>query len=570
LIDYGGKLACLGSKTIQKLNTYLPSNWSRTNPIDIIGDANPERYAKTLEVVLSDQQTEAVLVINCPTALASSVNAAQAVIDTITKNKFSKPILTSWLGDAYDAHRLLDKHNIPVYNTPEDAVHSFIYLNQYVRSQKILMYTPSPLPLLESEIQEARIIIHSVLQENRTFLIEPEVKRILDIYKIPTVQEFIVKTMNEALAVVETLLKKEQKIVIKILSREIIHKSDVGGVALNIQNRKEAQKFIERMIEKLNQKIEGFIIQPMIHRSNSHELILGIGDDKIFGPTILFGAGGTAVEIIKDMAIELPPLDINLAHDLLKRTSIYKRLKGYRNTPPAAINDIILTLIKLSAMASDLPEISELDINPLLVDDKGVLALDARIVLNKLYYTSKTENQRMAICPYPKSWEKEKKLTNNKNIFIRPIKAEDIEYCHAFLQKMKPHDLQSCMMTTLQYFTQKFLTRYTQTDYMRSMVFIAFNLKQNEILGIAHLNIQSDYTQAECSIMVRSDYHNQGIGTILMQILIDYAIYRNIHVLWEKIMKTNKSIKAICNKFEFQFSNDLEDADYQKVTLIIN
>ncbi len=382
LIDYGGRLADLSAETIEQLDKILPAAWSKGNPVDIIGDAEPERYAAALQAVLEDKNADAILVINCPTALASSADAAEAII-RIIKNNAEKPALTAWLGGetSEKSREILARNNIPSYATPEDAVRGFSYLTGYARLREELMRPLSSPSNSGANPAEVRKIIQSALQTKRYLLTEAEAKAVLAACGIPVTPMLKAKTPEEVFARAGEILKNSREVVVKIVSETITHKLDVGGVALNLSSPEAAQEASQAMIERLGDKIDGFTIQPMINRLGAHELILGLSRDQTFGPIIMFGAGGTGVQVIDDKAVALPPLDTKLAHDLIERTRIFKLLKGYRNRPPADLDAIATVLSRLSQMAIDFPEINELDINPVVADENGVLALDARIVI---------------------------------------------------------------------------------------------------------------------------------------------------------------------------------------------
>ncbi|MDP9195678.1 MAG: acetate--CoA ligase family protein [Pseudomonadota bacterium] len=392
LIDCGGKVADLDTRTLEKLDRILPATWSRSNPVDIIGDAGPERYQTALKVVLEDPGVDAVLVTNCPTALASSMDAAKAVIETLETHPGRKPVLACWMGyaTAQKARDLFARHNIPAYGTPEDAVRSLSCLMQYSQLQDKLKGTIlDKAPLSGTDPEKAGSILMDVARARRTILNEIESKEILGAYGIPVVPTVQAQAPEEVETVAGLLLREgTDSLAVKILSNDITHKSDVGGVVLGICSAVEAAVTAKDILEKVRKArpdatILGLTVQPMLHMQDSYELILGIATDRTFGPTLLFGAGGTSAEVVADRAVALPPLDLVSAHELMARTRIHKLLKGYRNRPPADLDAIAETLVRLSHMAVEQPLIQELDINPLLAGEKGVIALDARIVVRQ-------------------------------------------------------------------------------------------------------------------------------------------------------------------------------------------
>ena len=580
LIDFGGTLATLSDQTIQKLNTVLPPTWSKANPVDIIGDAPPERYKAAMEAVLDDPDIDAVLVMNCPTALASSTEAAKATISTIeTHNKeqqHPKAILTAWLGDgaAQEAHKLLSENGYPTYETPADAVRGFTYLTRHAKDQRALMQTPPSLPEgFQTDPDKAREIIRPVLKEGRAILTELEAKTILKAYSIPTVNTVIAKTPEEIETTAAKMLDGAgAEVAIKILSKDITHKSDVGGVVLGLPHAEAAKKAAQEMLARIQKTnptahIEGFTVQPMIRRPGAHELIIGVSEDKTFGPVILFGAGGTAVEVIKDTSMALPPLDLKLAHDLMDETQIYKLLQGYRDRPAADMDAIALTLVRVSQMIAELPEIIELDINPLLADENGVIALDARIVVKETALEAGRLNPRFAIQPYPKQWEKEEILENGKTIMIRPIRPDDERFYDVFMDKTSPEDIRLRLFLSMHHLSHDFIARLTQIDYARAMAFIAIDPDTDEMLGVSRLASDPDYIRAEYAVITRSDMKRQGIGRALMQRLIHYAESENIRELWGQVLRENTGMLNMCHELGFQIEADPDDENLVIATL---
>ena len=383
LILGGGVLARLNEDTLSQLDEVLPSTWSRANPVDIIGDAGGERYAKALQVLTSAAEVDAVLVMHAPTAVVDSVEAARCVADVARAAKPSTAILASWLGgdQMNKSRRVLSDAGIPHYDTPDSAVRAFMHQVRYKHNQQMLMETPPSIPEeFQPNTTSARLIIENVLSTGREMLTEPEAKAVLSAYEIPIVETRIARDPDDVARVTREL---NQPVALKILSESISHKSDVGGVVLDIDTPEKAREAAQQMTERVNEirpdaKLNGFTVQAMARRPGAHELIVGAMTDPTFGPTLLFGEGGVAVEVIADKAVALPPLNVNLARTLVERTRISRRLSGYRDRPPANLEAIYRTLMQVSQLVCDLPEVVELDINPLFADEHGVLALDAR------------------------------------------------------------------------------------------------------------------------------------------------------------------------------------------------
>ncbi|MEX3012079.1 GNAT family N-acetyltransferase [Hoeflea sp. TYP-13] len=580
LVDFGGTLATLADETIGKLNRVLPATWSGGNPVDIIGDASPDRYETATEIVLSDPGVDGVLVMNCPTALASSVEAARATLGAIAKYKKAKgrpkSVLAAWLGDSAstEARTLLSTSGLPTYETPADAVRGFTYLTRHARDQRALMQVPESVPkALKTDRTSAAAIINRVLKQDRELLTEPEAKSILASYGIVTVETAIARTPTEVETEAGRLIDSGQsELAIKILSKQITHKSDVGGVVLGLPSAQAAYAAAEEMQSRIHKTmpqvhIEGFTVQPMVRRPGAHELIIGVNDDPTFGPVILFGAGGTAVEVIKDTAIALPPLDLKLAHDLMDETRVYKLLQGYRDRPPADLNEIALTLMRVSQLIADLPQITELDINPLLADENGVIALDARIAVKKCAVEPGTHNPRFAIRPYPAQWQKVEEMRDGGRILMRPIKPNDARYYDLFMEKMQLSDIRLRLFNSRRSLSPEFIARLTQIDYARAMAFVAIDEAKDEMLGVSRLACDPDHVRAEFAVITRSDMKGRGIGWALMQRLIQFAEAEDIHELWGQVLSENATMLDMCHELGFTVRADPDDRLLRLVSL---
>lgn len=529
LAECGGQLAELSAETIDKLNTVLPPNWSHGNPIDIIGDAPPGRYIEALKIVLEQDEIDALLVLNCPTAIASSEEVATAVIETLEQSSTPKTILTSWIGDAsVQGPRLeFDRHGIATYDTPEDAVHAFLQTLNYRRSQALLLETPPSEPMLfHAEEAEARVVLTQAQANHLTWLTEPQAKRVLSAYGIPVVETHIARTPEEAgirAAQVGT------DVAIKVLSPDIIHKSDVGGVALNIAPGKAegvAREMFERVASKAPMAhIEGVTVQPMVHKPKAHELIVGMSSDRQFGPIILFGQGGTAVELTNDKAIALPPLNLRLALDLISQTRIYRLLTGYRDIPAANLKAIAMTLTKLSQLIIDQPEIEELDINPLLADAQGVIALDARIKISTADAIPNPD--RLTIRPYPKSLERVLPGDDHTDTLLRPVRPEDDAALHRLFDAIATDRLAACNLKRPHDPISRI--RLTQIDYDREMVFVLVDQGHAEdIEALIALYEHPDRVHAELVIAIPGRVLDDSAAEQMLSHLLAYASARGI------------------------------------------
>ena len=578
LMQTHGRLAPLAEGLIAKLDKVLPANWSRANPIDIIGDAKPERYKAVLDAVLADGEADAILVTNCPTALASSTDAAQAVIDSIHRapnHQSLPPILTNWLGEeaVAEARRKFREASIPTYESPTDAVKGFFYLWQYTLAQEALMRAPPWEPeRMRVADEAARTIMRTAALSGRSLLNEPEAKAVLSAFGIPTVPTRVARTPEEVETIAAALLQQSPSVVIKILSDDISHKSDVGGVRLGLHSPREARHAAERMQQRAAElrpdaHLQGFTVQPMVIRPKAQELLLGVYEDPLFGPMIMFGAGGTATEVIRDTAVALPPLDIELAYDLMEQTRVYRLLEGYRDQPGARLAEIADALVRLSHLVVDCPAVKELDINPLLADEMGVIALDARIRIEPAEIEKEGPNPRLAIRPYPDQWERWVPTDNGDRIFIRPIRPADEHLYGAFVAKLLPEDIRFRFLTPRKEFSHKFIARFTQIDYSRAMAFVALDKEQKELLGVARLAADPDYVKGEYAIIVRSDLKGTGIGWALMRHLIAYAEKERLRELVGDVLANNERMLDMCGALGFEIAPDPEDSSIRKVRL---
>jgi acetyltransferase len=567
--DLNVMMAELSADTIEKLNQVLPPTWPHGNPVDIIGDAPGSRYRAALEILIRDPVVDAVLVLNCPTAIASGTEAAQSVIDALG-TEHEPMVLTSWVGDAAatEARRLFRQHGIPTYWTPEHATRAFMYLVNYRRRQELLMETPPSVPEdFTPDLARARRLVGQALAEGRPWLTEPEAKDLLAAYRIPVVKTLIAANPKEAAEMAAAI---GAPVALKILSRDITHKSDLGGVALGLLGASAVRDAAIAMEERLraarpNARLGGFSVQPMVHRPGSYELILGVSDDAEFGPVILFGHGGTAVEVINDKALALPPLNMKLAHELISSTRIYRLLEGFRGQAGANLEAIALTLIKLAQLVIDLPEVAELDINPLLADAEGVIALDARVNIKPTPAES-----RLAICPYPKGLEDELILKNGQTLFLRPIRPEDEPMLQAAFAQFTPEQIRLRFLIPVKTLTHVTAARFTQIDYDRDMSLIATErgvAGTTEIYGVVSLNADPDMERAEYGIIVCANMTRRGLGRQLMQRMIDYARSRGIREIVGDVLAENFVMLKLCASLGFRETHVREERGVIRVVL---
>jgi acetyltransferase len=568
LMDWKGELAELSDATIAGLDALLPANWSRANPIDIIGDAPAERYKAAVLAAASDPATDVVLVMNCPTALASPVEAAAAVAALAENGMINgKPVLACWLGahTAREGRLILQQAGIASYDTPSEAANAIAYLGNWSSAQNQLMRVPqSRGEDVDGNRETVRAILRGVAAEGRAMLTEPEAKAAIAAFGIPVPETAVAATPEAAEDLAAGLLAKGGRIAVKLMSRTLTHKSDVGGVVLNIANPAAARaacEAIQARLEKLGKagEIDGYALQPMIVRPGAHELILGSSNDPIFGPIMLFGAGGTAVEVVDDTAIGLPPLDDVLAGDLIDQTRIGRLLAGYRDRKPADRRAIIAALDAMSQMLVEFPSIVSMDINPLLADSDGVIAVDARIQIDPARVEEHGPNPLLAIRPYPSGWEKDVSLDGHA-YHVRPIKPVDVGLYADFFDKVSSEDIRLRFLAPRKSFPDQMLKRLTQLDYDREIAFVALEAGTGALAGIGRLNADPDHEVAEYALLVRTDLQGHGLGWALLRQLIDYARSEGLKRIEGVILGDNSRMLSMCHDFGFEIERHPADA----------
>ncbi|HXW42427.1 MAG TPA: bifunctional acetate--CoA ligase family protein/GNAT family N-acetyltransferase [Xanthobacteraceae bacterium] len=579
LADFGGILADISPPTMRKLDAVLPPIWSRANPVDIAGDADEQRYAAALEQLLDDDANDAVLVMNVPTALASPIAAANSVIAVAERHRRrdypAKPIFAVWVGGGEPATAAFNAAAIPSYGTEGDAVRGFMHLVQYRQLREQLMATPPSLPQdFAPDSAAVRPIIDRVLADRRTWFDPVELATVLSAYGIAVTPAALARDVEEAVAAAKPHLARGDGVVLKIQSPDIVHKSEVGGVRLNLTSEQAVRQATAEILSraraaKPDARIAGVTVFPMIVRPKARELIIGIADDPTFGPVIVFGQGGTAVEVISDKALALPPLDLSLARDLIARTRVSRILKAYRNVPAADEGAIALTLVKLSQLAADFAEIREIDLNPVLADETGVIAVDARVSVAPFERRRPGRAGRFAIRPYPKEWERRVSWPDGGTILIRPVRPEDEPLYPPFFTRVTPQDLRLRFFAPLKDFNHAFIARLTQIDYARAMAFIAIDETNGEMVGGSRVHSDANYETAEYAILVRSDLKGRGLGWSLMQLMIEYARSEGLRAIRGQVLKENTTMLQMCRELGFQIESDPDDPTLAVATLTI-
>ncbi len=563
LVDAGGQLTSLSEETIAELNRVLPATWSHGNPADIIGDASGKRYAEAVTALIRDRNVDAILVLNCPTALAEPEETAAAVIDAVASAEpgalRGRNLITAWLGghSAGAARQRFAEARIASYETPDSAIAGFMHRVCHRRNQELLMETPPAEPdAPRPDLAAARSVIESALAVGKSWLDPAEAGIILRAYGIPIIADQAAQGPDDAAAIAASI---GFPVALKIRSPDITHKTDVGGIALGLGDAERVRREASTMLKRARAvrpeaRLDGLLLQPMISRPGAVELLVGLIDDPVFGPVVAFGQGGTAVEIIRDSSLEFPPLNVLLARRLMARTRVWQLLQGYRGKAPANIDAIVEVLSRVAQLATDHPEIRELDINPLLADASGAIALDARVRISP---AQDPGIARLAIAPYPQDLEITDQLRDGTILRLRPLRPEDEPLLHDLAAHMSAEDLRLRFFTPVRGLTHTVAARLSQLDYDREMALLAE--RDGTALGVVHFFADPDRLRAEYAIAVRSDWKGRGLGFLLMTHLIAIARQWGIGELVGEVMRENEPMLQMCREFGFVITPDLSN-----------
>lgn len=560
----GGELATLSPDTLARLSAVLPPHWSHANPVDLIGDAPVERYTQALQVLLGASEVDGVLFLHAPTAIVPADAIAAACAPLLREAR--KPVLSAWLGgrSVQAAREAFAAAGLASYPTPENAVAGWLQQVQYHRHQAALLQLPDDQPPeLAVDRPAARAILRQALASGREWLEQEDARRLLQAYGIPTVATRRVRDVDEAVAAAGDI---GYPVALKVESQQIVHKSDVGGVALNLGSAEEVRNAAVRMRQRVARQsphahVSGYVVQAMAQRPRAHELIVGIADDPVFGPVVLFGAGGTAVEVRKDRAMALPPLNADLVRDLVARTRIAPLLAGHRGQPAVRQAALTEAVLRVAQLACDLPELAELDINPLLADADGVLALDARV---RLRQPLPGEGSRLALRPYPTELEEAWTL-GEARLRVRPIRPEDGGRLAAFYAQAPQADLRLRFFLSRREVPRSELARYCQIDYEREMTFVA--LDGDRIAGEVRGVCDPDNVEAEFALQVAADWQHRGLGRKLMEKLLAYLRTRGVAVVSGQCLVENAGMIALARDLGFELRPEPQDTMRMRLAL---
>ncbi|MDX2255664.1 MAG: bifunctional acetate--CoA ligase family protein/GNAT family N-acetyltransferase [Pseudanabaenaceae cyanobacterium bins.39] len=565
LISGGGELADLTPETVESLNQFLPPQWSHHNPIDILGDASCDRYAKTLEVVADDPNSDGLLVILTPQAMTNPTATAESLKNY---SDLGKPLLTSWMGGEEIAAgtKILNQANIPTFPYPDTAVRLFNYMWQYTYNLRGIYETPI-LPADSDLFTPDRALVSQILtqatQSDRQLLTEFESKQLLKAYGIPTIATEIAHSAAEAVQIAERM---GYPVVLKLHSETITHKTDVGGVQLNLINAAAVEQAYQAIADRVNaidpQAFLGVTVQSMV-KMEGYELILGSTLDPQFGEVILFGMGGQLVEVFRDRALALPPLNTTLARRMMEQTRIYKALKGVRGRQSVDLNQLEQLLVSFSQLVVEQPQIREIDINPLLVSAEGMIALDARVLLHN--QDDLKQRPIPAIRPYPIKYSQLWESKQGDRLKIRPIRPEDEPLMVEFHKALSDESVYLRYAHTIklaQRITHERLTRICFIDYDREMILVADRQDpetcQHKIMGVARLSKLHGTNEAEFALIISDRYQGHGLGTELIKRLIEVGKAEQLDAIVGYILPSNYKMKSICRKLGFEIQLEQE------------
>jgi acetyltransferase len=555
LIARDGNLSKLSDETVQALKSVLPSYCSIANPIDIYEEATPNRFRNVMELCLKDPYSNGFLIIYTPQGATAPLDIAKIIVDLAKQTK--KPILTSLMSEddsCRKARRILQGNGIPSFTTPEEAVSTFMYMYNYTQNLELLYQTPEELPVEQPNSTLLKGILRQAFCEGRKVLNLPESMRFLEAYKIPTVKTLVARTSEEAIVLSSEL---GYPVVMKALSPQISHKSKIGGVILNVCSRSETNSFFGEIANKVKAysstvEFQGVTIQPMI-REKEHELIIGSKKDPQFGSIILFGMGGTATELFKDVSIGFPPLNQTLARRLIEDTAVYKHASSFGY--PLNVKLLEEILVKFSQLVTDFPEIKEVDINPLIAHGNSVVAVDARVAIewDRMMREVAEHHDDRLIASYPKKYVAVRRLKNETHVSLRPIKPEDEVRFNEFLKSLSVESMRFRFFEIIKEMSHEALTRYCNLDYDREIAVVAELQEGNKpVIGAVRLIVEPGGKSGEFAVVVGDKWQGLGLGSKLMDLLVDIGKDMRVDKIYGYVSAYNYKMLQLCKKKGFK------------------
>ncbi len=556
LMENGGQLPKLSQSAIDKLSKILAFSWSHKNPVDVLGDATPSQYGEAVRECLNEPNVDGVLVILTPQNVTDATQVAKEVVKMARSSK--KPVLASWMGegDVEGGRVVFEENNIPHFRFPERAVDVFLKIYSYFKNIELLYeFTPAIPEEFTPRKQESAALINRAMEKSRFQLNEDESKQLLSYYDLPVNPGKVVTSADDAVSFAEEI---GFPVVMKIASFDILHKTDVGGVILDVHDAGEVRKVYDKILKQVKQKrpdarIDGILVERMV--KPKMELFLGAKKDDLFGPVILFGSGGIGVEVFKDYSIALPPLNMALSRRLIEKTKIFKLLEGYRNIPAVDLEDLQFDIYKFSYLLMDFPQIKEIDINPFSVDHLGRVVLDAKVVLDPNVSSKSLPYHHLVISPYPSQYQKMVKLKNGQPVKLRPIRPEDEPLEAALFERLSKETIYFRFFGYITHLDHQALSRFTHIDYEREMAIVAeidFDADP-KIIGVVRLIADPWKESAEYAIVVADAWHRLGLGNLLTEYILDIARERGIQKVEGAALATNEAMLRLFKKFGFEF-----------------
>lgn len=566
LAEYGHSPAPLQEETLARLDAVLPRFWSRANPIDILGDATPERFRQVLDICSAAKGIHGVLLILAPQALSDPMAIAEILVATLEKRKF--PVVTCWMGGARIAGAvdLLNRAGIPTYETPERAVKAFLYLREYAENLAALTQVP---PKLSRDLSFDRDLARDLIRRtpDGDFMSDPDCKTVLEAYGLPVLQARMAATEDEAAAMAAEM---GYPLAMKLFSPDITHKTEAGGVHLDLRSETDVRRAFQHITAsaaafRRDARITGVILQPYLAHAD-YEILMGAKQDPSFGPVLLFGSGGIFAEVNRDRALGLPPFNRLLADRLMAATRIHRVLKGYRNRPPADMEQLQEMVLRLSQLLMDFPEIGELDMNPVLVKDGRCVVVDARL---RVSHTGKVSPTHLVISPYPAEQEKTAGLKDGSEVFVRPVRPEDAPMFRAFFDILSPTSIYYRFFTPIREPKPEMLARFTQIDYDREVALVALGKEDGDdaMMGVARVIGDADAKNGEFSVLVGDPWHGKGIGAMLLQDCLDIARKRGFRTITGYVLPENRGMLSLGRKLGF---SSRRDPDGGEIELTLN
>ena len=578
----GLELARLTDASIAELGPQVPREAALSSIIDLSEEATAEHFRVALETAAKDAGVDGLLAIYSPKFDHDPSDIARAL--TEINRTLGKPLLTCWMGDqkVIESREILNASTIPTFRTPEAAVDAFGNIASFYKNQLLLQQTPPPLSALhDPDLASARLLIESVLTERRKILTEMESKALLSAFHVPVTKTILARSANEAIMIANQL---GYPVALKIDSPDIAHKSDVQGVVLNVANGTAVRDTYNDMMQTVrrlqpNARINGVTIQNMSGKKRGRELYIGLVTDQPFGPVITFGAGGTMIELIADRAMELPPLNQFLAHRLIERVRVADTLGDWRGAPAAAIESIEHILLRVSEMVCELPQLREMDINPIIVDESGAIAVDARIVIDHAPPNAKHYNH-LAILPYPSHYEQEWPLRGGGQYTIRPVRPDDADMLQTFVKGLSPESRYFRFVSSISELPARMLARYTLIDYDREMALVAVYRERvagedgeftetERIIGVSRYITNPDLASCEFSLVVGEDFKGQGLGSRLMLSIMDFARAKGLSEIDGLVLTHNDNMLKLMRSLGFTIKSYPEDPDFRLVTKVL-